>query len=126
MKIENEFIPYEQALQLKELGFDEPCICCYDIEEKALFHCLVNNVKNNTLIDCTIGLNPKEDIKAPTYSQVFRWFREKCKLRFSIIDDHSDNDKPYSFTTEHEYYYDTGSGNDWFRTYEEAEIEWIS
>ena len=25
MKIEKEFIPYQQALELKELGFDEPC-----------------------------------------------------------------------------------------------------
>ena len=27
--MENEFIPYEQALALKELGFDEPCIGYY-------------------------------------------------------------------------------------------------
>ena len=24
-----EFVPYEQALDLKELGFDEPCILLY-------------------------------------------------------------------------------------------------
>jgi hypothetical protein len=24
-----EFIPYEQALELKELGFDEPCLAVY-------------------------------------------------------------------------------------------------
>ena len=29
MNIENEFIPYEQALALKELGFDEPCFGIY-------------------------------------------------------------------------------------------------
>lgn len=52
---------------------------------------------------------------------VLRWFRKKG-FRFCIIDDHSDNEKPYSFTTEHEYYYDTGSGNDWYKTYEEAEL----
>jgi hypothetical protein len=23
--MKNEFIPYEQSLELKELGFDEPC-----------------------------------------------------------------------------------------------------
>ena len=27
--MENEFIPYEQALALKELGFDEPCLAKY-------------------------------------------------------------------------------------------------
>jgi hypothetical protein len=46
-----EFIPYEQALELKELGFDEPCIAIW--------------------ID-TIPL--------PLYQQVFRWFREKYDL----------------------------------------------
>ena len=82
--MKKEFVPYEHALELKLLGFDEPCICCYDIEEKVLFHCLVNNVENNTLIDCNIGLNPKEDIKAPTFSQAFRWFREKYNIEVTI------------------------------------------
>ena len=27
--MKNEFIPYEQALALKELGFDEPCFMTY-------------------------------------------------------------------------------------------------
>ena len=85
--MEKEFVPYDLALALKEFGFDEPCICCYDIEEKVLFHCLVNNVENNTLIDCNIGLNPKEDIKAPTFSQAFRFFREKYDLMFPINKD---------------------------------------
>ena len=26
----NEFIPYEQASQLKNLGFNNPCVACYD------------------------------------------------------------------------------------------------
>ena len=28
--MDKEFIPYEQALALKELGFDEPCFRWYD------------------------------------------------------------------------------------------------
>lgn len=28
-----EFVPYEQALALKELGFDEPCFAYYDEED---------------------------------------------------------------------------------------------
>ena len=34
MKIENEFIPYEQALALKKLGFDERCFGYYGIENE--------------------------------------------------------------------------------------------
>jgi hypothetical protein len=96
--MEKEFVPYKLAIKLKELGFDEPCMSSRDM----------NNGE---------GL-----IQLPLYQQAFRWFREKHGLRFSIVDDHSDNEQPYSFTTEHEYYYDTGSGNNWFKTYEEAEL----
>ncbi len=31
-----EFIPYEQALALKELGFDEPCFAWYVSEKHGL------------------------------------------------------------------------------------------
>lgn len=29
-----EFVPYDLAMELKELGFNEPCICGYDKEER--------------------------------------------------------------------------------------------
>ena len=77
--MEKEFIPYEQALALKELGFDEPCICCYD--SKKLVHLLVNCTENNELIDCKISTYFDKDlIKSPLYQQAFRWFREKYDL----------------------------------------------
>ena len=57
-----EFIPYEQALQLKELGFNgAECLAVYNINkelETGLFH-------------------SNYDIDAPLYQQAFRWFREK-------------------------------------------------
>ena len=81
--MEKEFIPYEQALALKELGFDEPCICCYD--SKKLVHLLVNCTENNELIDCKISTYFDKDlIKSPLYQQAFRWFREKYNLHHSI------------------------------------------
>lgn len=74
--LEKEFIPYEQALALKELGFDEPCFGYYVIDggylivEKWMQH---PNKSTWT-------------INAPTFSQAFRWFREKYELRNSITD----------------------------------------
>ncbi len=61
-----EFIPYEQALALKELGFDEPCLGYY-IELKNPIEGLLK-----------IGLD-NEYLQAPLYQQAFRWFREKYK-----------------------------------------------
>jgi hypothetical protein len=57
-----EFIPYEQALALKELGFDEPCLASYYRAGKRLDVC--EYIKHG-----------EYTILAPTWSQAFRWFR---------------------------------------------------
>ena len=69
--MKNEFIPYEQALELKELGFDEPCLAFYNGK---FLESTDYNFDNSTPKD--IGLC----IVAPTFSQAFRWFREKHGL----------------------------------------------
>ena len=66
--MEREFVPQEIALELKELGFDEPCFGYYS--EKDFFIDLPSNIQYYT-----------ESIIAPTYSQAFRWFRENYNLR---------------------------------------------
>ena len=67
-----EFIPYEQALALKELRFDEPCVAFYEESKKLSigFNWLNEGGKNSNLQECT----------APLYQQAFRWFREKYGL----------------------------------------------
>ena len=82
--MENEFIPYEQALALKELGFNEPCLKCYDIS------ILLKNGEYYLDDWYNVGLN---GIKAPLYQQSFRWFREKYKLHNGI----------YPYYDEYEY-----------------------
>ena len=59
-----EFIPYEQALELKELGFNEPCFARYIKDELKLYHVDTQN-------------SHKESALAPLYQQAFRWFREQ-------------------------------------------------
>lgn len=66
--IEKEFVPYEQALILKELGFDEPCFGYYSEGELIL-----NSHTNNHM--------QRFRYSAPTFSQAFRWFREKHNLK---------------------------------------------
>ena len=62
-----EFIPYEQALALKELGFDEPCL--------GAFH----TASNRLITEFEVVNTPEHcvGISAPLYQQAFRWFREK-------------------------------------------------
>jgi hypothetical protein len=79
-----EFIPYEQALELKELGFDEPCLS-YFSESQQLHLCRFENMSDRGFVS------------APTYQQAFRWFREKHKL-YHTINMFGDWDKPqYSY-----------------------------
>jgi hypothetical protein len=120
MNIENEFIPYEQALELKELGFDESCICRY---------CIVTKWEEPTgeillqLSDCE--LSEKNLVKAPLYQQVFRWFREKYDL--IACNDYGNNKYFYWIISKDEkFFFDNEDGNRnciVYNTYEKAELE---
>ena len=79
-----EFVKYEQALALKELGFDEPCFSFYIDVDKFLY-------TNQKWLD--YNLNSKR-ISAPLYQQAFKWFREKHGLYTEIF---VDDDKTFGF-----------------------------
>ena len=64
-----EFIPHEEALALKELGFDEECFGYYT--DRKLF----------TFQDENGEAWLHSDIQAPLYQQAFRWFREKYNIQ---------------------------------------------
>jgi len=67
-----EFIPYEQALALKELGFDETCFRYY--------------TKHGYLDDYTpIGLSAYFGCHAPLYQQAFRFFRDKYNYNCFVV-----------------------------------------
>ena len=69
--IEKEFIPYEQALALKELGFDEECLST--IDQTDYIH--IKGTKYPIR-----GAMCYLETDCPTFSQAFRWFREKYNL----------------------------------------------
>ena len=76
-----DFVPYEEALALKELGFDEPCIILFD-------QYLYRNSNFCKVNDEAITMFKSFDdelIIAPLYQQAFRWFREKYNLKAYII-----------------------------------------
>jgi hypothetical protein len=71
--MEKEFVSYQQALELKELGFDEPCFGAFIGKELKIFS-FSNDLKGYANDASLI-------IGAPTFSAVFRWFREKYDLQ---------------------------------------------
>jgi hypothetical protein len=65
-----EFVPYELALELKQLGFDKPCLGFYERNQELLIQqCEITDFHKDSL-QCV----------APTYSQAFRWFRDNGKV----------------------------------------------
>ena len=78
-----EFIPYEQALALKELGFDEPCFGYYDNTGKLFFNTNGQPVGKDWVWEGN-QIVPTDMVLAPTFSQAFRWFREKYNLVHEI------------------------------------------
>ncbi len=73
--MEKEFIPYEQALALKEFGFDEKCGACYykKFDNEIGYHKVYRDFN---FVQLTVS--------APTFSQAFRWFRDKYKIDSSV------------------------------------------
>ena len=100
--MEKEFIPYEQAVALKELGFDEPC---FKVVEGG-----------------PIDIFPYEKLDVPLYQQAFSFFREKHDLpsHIAIYWQHDWNNYSYEWNIVENH-------KQWnviehFKTYEEAEL----
>jgi hypothetical protein len=108
-----EFIPYEQALALKELGFDDEVLKVYDI-----------NSSKSELYNYGEVLTGDDELYAPLYQQAFRWFREKYVLDLIIQPTYSTKYQYRVFKVEAkskvQVYGDYMSKE--FNTYEEAEL----
>ena len=79
--MEKHFVTYKQALALKELGFDEPCMGKYDTKQGNEWFLNIYSGHLNT----QFGDKSKACI-APLKSQVFDWFRSKHNLRHNVMD----------------------------------------
>jgi hypothetical protein len=118
-----EFIPHQQASQLKELGFDEPCLAFYWNTGKfyttAEYPHSIETHKQNQLGD----YNP-DSTSAPLYQQAFKFFREKYDLRIWIESNYGILKFEYVIATTNSNFIDKQL-NDFssFKTYEETELE---
>ena len=132
--MKKEFIPYEQALELKELGFDEPCFAFYGIDGDYIIG--IDEVRFNTISNYDFNSRTSEEsnsCSAPLYQQAFRWFREKYDIHYSIDRECSQHDfkwgynwSLYNWTGMFDEYLtsapDAPVGEWVYDTYEEAEL----
>ena len=75
--IEKEYTPNKQALKLKDLNFNVPCLLgfCLDGSNEYVKSDSLNG-ENFNVFDLYVSI--------PSFSQVFRWFREKYNLEVSF------------------------------------------
>ena len=116
--MEGEFIPYEQALALKELGFNEPCLGYYVGKDKEVY-------MSNEILSAPFQfrLESKTTFVAQTFSQAFRWFRDKYDLRI-WIESKSPILFEYTIATSNAVFLNmVFEDNSFYGTHEEAELE---
>lgn len=96
--MKEEFVSYELALQLKELGFDEKCFDYYLPNGRAISEVLKGfpdaekfNSKTNTLYKSGI-------ISRPLWQQAFEWFRESYDLISFITPEGSIENRCYLYS----------------------------
>jgi len=79
MNIENNFVPYNIALELKNLGFDEPCLKQGNPHGHIIWRFGCTDDENDTLtIKDIISQKLHEDfIGIPLYQNVQNWLLEK-------------------------------------------------
>ena len=82
--MEKDFIPHEEALVLKELGFDEPCYRHYWSQSNKLMgeH---GGLKTNSHLEWASqhtlrGLQDGVFCAMPLWQQAFDWFREEYDM----------------------------------------------
>ena len=106
-----EFIPYEEALALKKLGFDEECCAWYfliDGMENVLQKYADGNWNDDQFKQCS----------APLYQQAFRWFRETYEHIAT-----SDFNRSLGYKFEIDLHGgDSSCCTQWYATYEETEL----
>ena len=83
--MKEQFVSYEIALKLKELGFDEPCFGFWNVsqinnslQELKYGMCVFKNTSTE------LSKYPK-NVLAPLYQQVIDFFREKYNIQIEIL-----------------------------------------
>ena len=103
------FVPYEQSLELRELGFDEIC----------LTHYWGNDILNEAYGGWMKNSNTKY-VMSPTWEQAFKWFRENYNL-IGLVEGGYDNGKNI-FTYVIWDGFKDNIIDEYFDTYEEAQL----
>lgn len=104
--MENQFVSYEIALKLKEIGFDEPVFATFNYENKP------------KLREDFIKVSSK--LKAPLWQQVIDWFREKYDIHITVEPLY----RPQRFT-QIKYYYAISTKDNFYGGIDDCLDAWL-
>ena len=82
-----EFVPYQPSLDMKEIGFDEPCVYYVDKNNESYIYNFETH-PDEFIEWCGVNVIP-----TPTFSQAFRWILKNHKLH-SFVDIYPTTDEP--------------------------------
>lgn len=90
--MDKDFLQYNEALEIRQLGFDEPCLKVSKhnklCKHQQLGVCQLHNL-HCKYPDCTMD-KEGPPVELPTYQQAFRFFRVKygynCFITSSVLD----------------------------------------
>lgn len=83
--MQENFVSYEHALALKELGFDKPCLGGFLIADNGQFNVFCMDTNHIAPI-CNTD-DPNNWLCTPLKQQVFEWFRDtKKKIDYPEFD----------------------------------------
>ena len=118
--MKKEFVTYEIALELKELGFDEPCLRVGNPNGHTMWKWIeVDGEPPTVNINDVIQVHYDENwTQIPTFSQAFRFFRDKYELYYTIEGSIKEGFQYFVYTYEYEI-----KSEELFDTYEKAELE---
>jgi len=99
--MKNEFVTHEQALAVKELGFNEECLGYYNID----------TYLSNPAFNLIRPFEHEWCLPAPLKQQAFKWFREKHNLIGIVEGGYTDGKNVFSYVVWR------GSDDDWADDY---------
>jgi len=108
--MEKEFVPYELALRMKQLGFDEECFAVYF--DKVHLH-TVPSMKNDVSLS--------RYVTAPLFQQAFRWFDYTTECSGFIVPSMEEGCFDWSIQNYTDYQLSIES-DEFYRSREEAEL----
>lgn len=87
--ITEDYVSFETAKLLKEKGFDEPCLMCYNSDKKIDNYGLYRSYKNSDVFSLT----------APTLQMAMKWLREVHNIHITMAIENNGNYIGYLYHT---------------------------